>query len=88
MDEMMANIKTEVVDIVLDQNSKQQCMECDKIISKKHFKQHVKSVHLKIKDYFCEQCQSTFSEKKQLNQHSASHMEDKSFKCNICNKFF
>ena len=69
-------------------NLKQQCLQCDKVMSKKYFKHHVKSVHSKIKDFFCEQCPSTFSDKKQLKQHSAKHMEDRNFKCDVCEKTF
>jgi len=80
--------KSGVLDHCFDQNLKKKCIECDKIISKKHFKQHVKSVHLKIKDFFCEQCPSTFSDKKQLDQHSVTHKEEKSHKCDVCDKMF
>merc|ERR1712129_522398 len=69
-------------------NQKQTCTECDKSMFKKHFKQHVKSVHTKIKDIFCEQCPSSFSSKQQLNQHLVRHGEEKQFECDVCDKMF
>ena len=64
------------------------CDKCDKIISKKHLKEHVKNVHVKIKNHFCEQCPKMFATKNSLNQHMLSHKEEKDFKCQVCDKMF
>ena len=64
------------------------CDECDKNISRKHLKEHVKSIHLKIKDYSCEQCPSMYATKSLLKQHLLRHKDEKNFKCKVCDKTF
>ena len=73
-----AHIKSEVVDCVPYKDPKQMCTECDKVVSRKYFQQHVKSVHLKIKDIKCDQCSSAFTNKQLLRLHMITHSGDAS----------
>jgi len=51
-------------------DSKFQCLTCDKKYSTKgNLKQHIKSVHDKIKDFCCDRCDYKSSTKGNLKQH-------------------
>ena len=61
-----------------------ECASCDKMFMyKSELKAHVKAVHLKIKDLFCDNCGKRFSSKSHLNSHLSTHL-DNSFQCNMC----
>lgn len=53
---------------------------------KSDLKQHIKSVHLKLKDVKCDQCNYECSSKSHLNQHiKIVHLCIKDMECNQCN---
>jgi len=56
---------------------------------KANLKQHVKGVHLKIKDFVCDQCGEGYSLKDNLRRHIHSiHLNLKEFECDQCGKSF
>jgi len=51
-------------------------------------KRHVKSIHLKVRDFQCNECENIFSEKN-LDHHLKSvQLKVKDFQCSNCNKTF
>ena len=61
-----------------------QCTSCDKRCKyQSELKVHVKRIHLKIKDHFCDNCDKSFSSKSDLNDHLSTHF-GKKFPCYMC----
>ena len=61
-----------------------ECGSCDKMFKyNSELKVHVKRIHLKIKDYFCDNCDKSFSSQTNLNTHLPTHLEN-NFPCYIC----
>ena len=61
-----------------------ECGYCDKMFKyKSEMKVHVKKIHLKIKDYFCDNCDKSFASQTNLNTHLPTHLEN-NFPCYIC----
>ena len=68
----------------LNVERKVQCASCDNMFKyESELKVHVKRIHLKIKDFFCETCGESCSSKSNLNDHLATHPENK-FPCYMC----
>ena len=66
----------------VDKNEK--CLPCDKMFQdESELKVHVKKIHLKIKEYFCDKCDKSFSGKSYLNGHLSTHLEN-DMPCYIC----
>ncbi|EDO19249.1 hypothetical protein Kpol_1050p109 [Vanderwaltozyma polyspora DSM 70294] len=60
---------------------------CDKAFSRPVLlTDHQQSVHLRIKPFKCDQCDSAFSKKSHLERHLFSHSSEKPFTCAVCNK--
>ena len=60
------------------------CGSCDRMFKyKSEWKLHMKKVHLKIKDYFCDNCDKSFSCQSNLNTHLPTHLEN-NFPCYMC----
>ena len=67
---------------------KVQCMSCGKMFKyESELKVHANRMHLKIKDFFCDNCDKSFSSKSDLNDHISTHF-GKKFTCHICGKLF
>jgi hypothetical protein len=64
----------------------QYCDHCDYSCMQKYLlKRHIKSVHLKQKDFHCDQCDYSCSQKGNLNNHiKAVHLKQKDFHCDHC----
>ena len=61
-----------------------QCVTCHKMFMyESELKGHVKAVHLKIKDFVCDNCEKSFSSKSHLNAHLSTHLEN-NFQCYMC----
>jgi hypothetical protein len=62
------------------------CMICGKTFTyKQHMKTHVKTVHLRMKEYECAVCHRKFGEKTALNKHlKGVHIKERPFRCERC----
>ena len=68
---------------------KVKCEYCGKSYARAALKQHIKSVHEKVKDFQCPKCGMAFSEKRSLKNHdSTAHSEIRNFKCDQCEKTY
>ena len=67
---------------------KVKCEICGKSYSRASIKQHIKSVHEKIKDFQCLECGKAFSEKATLKAHETFHTGIRNFKCDQCEKTY
>ena len=63
------------------------CETCEKEFTKNSkLQQHIKAVHLKIKDIKCQECDYKCSEKINLQQHIKQvHLKIRDFECQDCN---
>ena len=65
------------------------CQICGKSYYNASIKQHIKSVHEKIKDFQCAKCGKAFSEKGSLKWHDKMvHTGSRDFKCDQCIKSY
>ena len=66
------------------------CLSCKKIFKyKSSLNLHIKTLHMKIKNYKCEVCDETFSQKHHLNGHQiAIHNKGQEFKYDLCQKVY
>ena len=62
------------------------CLQSFKSSSSLH--RHNRNVHLKKKDFECNQCHKLFFQKSNLSKHMDSHFGVRKFKCDICQKSF
>ena len=68
--------------------SKEACVICGKIVLKCYMKNHIKSVHDKVKDFQCATCGMSFSHKSDLKKHTLTHTGVKEQECPKCGKLF
>ena len=63
-----------------------ECSECNYVANNNtRLEDHVKAVHLNIREYACEQCDKTFKAKQHLRFHVMGiHRKEKPFKCDRC----
>ena len=66
------------------------CVSCDKIfVEKEALKNHISTIHERIKDYKCDTCSKTFNISKSLKQHIHTvHEGHRDYKCEPCGKSF
>ena len=64
------------------------CEFCGKTLHNTSIKQHIKSVHEKIKDFQCPKCGKAFSEKASLKDHDKIHTGIRDFGCDQCGKTY
>ena len=58
------------------------CTFWENIFHKVHLNTHIRSVHLNIKDYWCNECQQGFSQKPNLDKNiKAIHLKVKDYLC-------
>lgn len=73
---------------VHDDDSKEMCNECGILLTSYHnLEKHIKRVHLKLKNYFCDLCDYSATFKHSLSQHIISHIDPESrrkWKCDMC----
>ena len=83
-------LNTHVKQVHEDSAKKHMCDKCDKsFFQLSKLKNHISSVHEKIKPYQCDQCPSAFAEKANLRNHiSVVHEKNKPFVCDLCGKSF
>ena len=61
------------------------CKICDKFFKGNYLQMHIKIVHEKIKQHFCNICQKSFGLKNTLKIHTEMvHEHKKQFKCDLC----
>jgi hypothetical protein len=66
-----------------------QCKKCS--FKRPHYSsviKHVNQVHLKLKVYQCEVCESSFVTSEKLNRHMKVHSSKREFECQHCGKEF
>ena len=68
--------------------TKVKCEICGKTYLQATIKQHIKSVHEKIKDFQCPKCGKAFSEKASLKDHDKIHTGIRDFGCDQCGKTY
>ena len=56
--------------------------------TKFNLKRHVESVHMRIKKFKCQVCETLFSSKQSLKEHFHIHIGSMPFKCVTCDKAF
>ncbi|XP_049311619.1 uncharacterized protein LOC105222953 isoform X4 [Bactrocera dorsalis] len=72
-----------------DDQPRYKCDLCDKLFYIKMSRdEHIKCVHLKVRDRICPICNKAFSTAKQLRQHKEIHAIEKKYVCKICGKRF
>ena len=66
------------------------CEKCSKTFKRKeHLKDHLKTVHEKVRDYQCDQCGMKFTHEHSMRQHVKTvHQKIKEHKCDSCDKTF
>ena len=66
------------------------CLICNKsLVSAGALKNHIKTVHEKLKPFQCDKCEASFGMKHTLDNHfKAIHLTIKAYKCNICGREF
>eukprot|EP00347_Sterkiella_histriomuscorum_P010386 403376500 len=65
------------------------CPICKKALTRReNVKNHLISIHLKIKRHSCQICQKKFSERSNLLVHLRIHDKRQPYQCDICNKKF
>ena len=66
-----------------------QCVQCGKLFaSNTDMRNHIKSVHEKIRDVICDICAKGFPSKSALNIHRMGHTGEKNFPCHICGQSY
>ena len=70
--------------------AKEHCLVCDKYFTRKNYESHMNSVHLKVKQYSCKECEKAYSAPVGLKYHmSVEHGNDNAkFQCEHCTKQF
>lgn len=64
------------------------CQECGKHFPKADFKRHYERIHLKLKNYSCDNCDYRCYLKNHLQTHMVTHTRDRRYKCEDCEKTF
>ena len=68
---------------------KHRCNSCTASFKKSsHLKQHVLSVHSRLKPFKCDVCDKNFVTRGSLNGHLRTHTMDQAFQCSICPMVF
>jgi len=66
------------------------CEQCGQALATAtSLRQHMRVVHLSLKDHACEACGKTFGDKSSLKSHvSAAHATERPFQCGACERAF
>lgn len=65
------------------------CNICGKQLATRHSaRSHIEMIHLKIKNYTCDDCGKEFYLKKDFNDHRRLHTAETPYECTICTKKF
>ena len=72
----------------LYEETKVECNICGKKICERFMKEHIKTIHEKIKDQKCPHCEMAFKQKKTLTAHLVRHTGIKNHECSQCEKKF
>lgn len=72
-----------------DQRQRFPCPYCDKTLTKPYnVLLHIRSVHIGLRPYVCEECGKTFATIMGLKEHQIIHSDDRPFQCTQCPKRF
>lgn len=73
---------------VHDDDSKEMCTQCGLLVTSKHnLQKHIKRVHLKLKNFFCDICGYGATFKHSIASHLVSHIDPKErrkWDCDVC----
>lgn len=65
------------------------CSQCDRTFSRaENVHLHIRSVHLGVRSFICEECGKAWATKQQLQKHQLMHTDARPFKCSHCAKCF
>ena len=64
------------------------CQQCGMCVNQKNLNRHVRTVHLKEKNFPCEDCNMTFFDASSRRKHYKNVHEEKTMVCPKCNKGF
>ena len=76
-------VKSEII-----MNIDYMCKLCDKMLSIKTFKRHMRCHNEKLKSFNCTNCAKMFSDRTGLKRHWRTHTGYKPFSCTQCDKIF
>lgn len=65
------------------------CPDCDRTFSRaENVQLHIRRVHMKKREYVCEECGKALASKGALHRHQVTHSDARPLKCNDCAKCF
>lgn len=72
-----------------DDDAKEMCPECGLLLTSKHnLEKHIKRVHLKLRNFFCDICGYSATFRHSIASHMVSHIdpnERRKWNCDMCN---
>lgn len=83
------SLKKHILGIHLRKIPRSKCEICGKVVNTSNLQRHIKAIHKKERDYFCDVCHKGFQKPEHLIQHLAAvHLKQKNHVCTICNRKF